>query len=67
MEKFKKHPVDVYKNRRMRLTRIHALEIARRAMESGQQEEVPPSPQMPGQGPPQGGMPPGMSGMPEEM
>lgn len=31
-EKFEKHPVDVLKSRKTRLTRIHALEIARRAM-----------------------------------
>lgn len=40
MEKFKKHPVDVYKNRRFRLTRIHALEIARRAMEAGENPQA---------------------------
>ncbi|MGW8177358.1 MAG: hypothetical protein ACWGQW_00955 [bacterium] len=61
-DKLKKHPVDVFKNRRMRLTRVHALEVMRRALEEESQEPpVPPSPQMglpqPGGGNPQfGGM-----------
>lgn len=37
--KFEKHPVDVLKSRKTRLTRIHALEIARRALSQGGEGE----------------------------
>ena len=41
MDKFEKHPVDVYKNRKLKISRIHALELARRALEAGSDPQAP--------------------------